>query len=279
MRLALLCLAIFSATAFADPPAKATMPKVGDPLALTGAGEWPKLAWLYEEPSQTDAAGKVVIHWFCAPKIKTCTDDLARMINLRDTNHAYIIAYINGSARESKKLDPIRESEGVGRGTVAYGPGVAKLVKDLGVGEASIVVDTDGKVKALSTSGDINELDGRDHVINDAIAAIKEYTASKDGPATAKPGEKFALTLKIQLATWLNYSTGSAPELVLTGPKDVKCEKASKIEAHTLIATATCSGPKGVYELQGRIRFNYDVPGHPGAGTGEDGATWKFEIK
>src|SRR5262245_25365414 len=112
MRLALLCLAILSATASADPPAKATLPKVGDPLALTGAGEWPKLAWLYEEPSSTDAAGKVVVHWFCAPKIKTCTDDLARMINLRDTNHAYIIAYINGSGRDSKELDPIRESEG-----------------------------------------------------------------------------------------------------------------------------------------------------------------------
>src|SRR5262249_12251250 len=163
-----------------------------------------------------------------------------------------------------------RESEGVGRGTTAYGPAIAKLTKDLGVGQAAIVVDVDGKVKAVTTSGDLNELDARDGVINAAIAAIKEYTASSDGPKTATPGEEYQLTIRIQLASWLSYNQGSPPELVLTGPKDVKCDKATKIDAHTLAATATCSGPKGSYELQGRIRFNYDVPGHPGAGTGED---------
>jgi hypothetical protein len=277
-----LALVLASVPAIAAPQPKAppaALPKVGDPLPLAGNADWPKLAWLYDVPSTVDAAGKVVVHWFCAPKIKTCADDLARMINLRDTGHVYIVAYINGSGRDSKKLDPIRESEGVGKGTVAYGPGVAKLAKDFGLTEAAIVVDTDGKIKAITTSGDLNELDARDKAIGDLVANIHEYASSHDGPATAKPNEKFTLSIKIQLASWLGYTQSSPPEFTTTGPKELRCDKATKIDAHVLTASVTCAGPRGVYEMQGRIRFTYDVPGHPGAGTGEDGATWKFEIK
>ncbi len=277
-----LALVLASAPAIAAPqakPAPAALPKVGDALALTGNADWPKLSWLYDNPSTTDAAGKVVVHWVCAPKIKTCKDDLARIVNLRDTNHVYVVAYINGTGRESKALDPIRESEGIGRGTVAYGPGVAKLTKDFGLSEAAIVVDTDGKVKTITTSGDLNELDARDKAVDDLVNAIHEYTASHDGPTTAKPNEKLTLSIKIQLASWLAFTKASPPEFTTMGPKELKCDKGTKIDGTLLTASITCSGQRGVYEIAGSLRFTYDIPGHPGAGTGEDGAKWKFEIK
>ena len=273
VRLTTCCFALgmLAATAFADPP------KVGDTQPLAGGD---KLQWLYDAPSASDAAGKVVIHWFCTQKIKTCVDDLARVVTLRDAGRVYIVAYINGGQADAKKLDPIRESEGVGRGTVAYGPNVAKLFKTLGFtsGEASIVVDVDGKVKAVTSSGDINELDARDSTVKALADQIKEFTSSFDGPATAKPGDKFVLSVKIQLASWLNYSQKTSMDFQVSLPKDIKCEKATKIEGHTLTATATCSGPKGHYEAQGRIKFGYDAPGG-GTGLFEDGTTWKFEIK
>jgi hypothetical protein len=63
----------------------------------------------------TDAAGKVVVHWFCAPKVAACTDDLARITTLKEnSNRVYVIAYINGTKRDAQKLDPIRESEASG---------------------------------------------------------------------------------------------------------------------------------------------------------------------
>lgn len=49
-----------------SPPAK--LPAVGDALGLDGVPGTPKLDWLYDVPSPGDAAGKVVIHWFCAPR-------------------------------------------------------------------------------------------------------------------------------------------------------------------------------------------------------------------
>lgn len=273
VRLTTCCFALglLAPTASADPP------KLGDSFPLTGAD---KQQWLYDAPAANDAAGKVVIHWFCTVKIGTCVDDLARIVTLRDAGRTYIVAYINGSQRDAKKLDPIRESEGVGRGTVAYGPNVTKLFKTLGFasGEASIVVDVDGKVKAVTTSGDINELDARDATVKSLIDQVKDYTSSFDGPATAKPGDKFVLSVKIQLAGWLNYSAKTPTDFQISLPKDIRCEKATKIEGHTLIASATCSGPKGHYEAQGRVKFGYDAPGG-GTGLGGDGTTWKFEIK
>jgi hypothetical protein len=284
-RLTTRCIAVAltagTAAAQPAPPKTATLPKQGDSLALAGAVDWPKLAWMYEAPSANDAAGRVVVHWFCSPspkKVATgCADDLARIVALRDTGHVYVVAYLAGSEREAKKLDPIRESEGIGKGTVAYGPGVVKLMKQLGVTEGAVVVDVDGKVKAVTTSGDLNELDARDKVVNDMIAGIKDFTTSHDGPATAKIGDKFQLVFKVQLASWLVFNQKAA-DFVVTVPKDVQCTTATTIDGHALVATATCAGKRGVYEAQSTIRFEYDSPSG-GHGTGQDGATYKFEIK
>jgi hypothetical protein len=241
---------------------------------------------MYDAPSARDAAGKVVIHWFCQTKVQVCVDDLARIITLRDTGRVYIVAYLNvPTSNEAKKLDPIRESEGVGKGTVAFGKGVTTLVKQLGLtgGPASIVVDVDGKVAMVSTAVDASSLDSRDTKVNALVGAIKEYTAHHTGPDTAKVGEKFNLALRIQLAPWLTYSK-QAMQFDLTVPKDIKCDATTlkreqlKIEEHTLTAQVSCSGPRGVYQAQGRIKFGYDSPN--GAGFGDvDGVVWKFEIK
>jgi hypothetical protein len=277
----------FAATAAAQPKT-ATMPANGDALALTGAAEWPKLQWLYEAPSQNDAAGKIVVHWFCSPTPRTvamsCAEDLAHIINLRDTGHVYIVGYLAGSQHDAKKLDPIRESEGIGKGTVAYGPGVVKLMKQLGVTEGAIVVDVDGKVRAVTTSGDLNELDARDKVVNELISALHDFTTSHDNPATVKAGDKFQLTFKVQLSSWLTFSSKTPAQFEVTVPKDIKCTNTTLrgdqlvVEGHTMTGTAVCWGPKGVYKAQGAIRFDYDSPAGE-HGTGQDGTTYKFEIK
>ena len=253
--------------------------------ALTGTAAWPKLDWLYDVPSAGDAAGKVVIHWFCAPKVAACTDDLARMIALRNTGRVYVIAYINGSKAQAKKLDPIRESEGVGRGTVAFGRGATRLMKDLGVtGPASIVVDVDGKVQLVSTGSTAAEFDARDAKANAAAAAIKEYAAMSDGPKQARPGDRFQLSLAIKLAGWLKYSDKTPREFQVTVPPDIKCDATTlkgdqiKIADKLLTAAVTCSGPKGIYEARGELRFGYDAPGG-GTGVGAESTEWKFEIK
>jgi hypothetical protein len=282
-----LVLALAAAPAAAQPKT-ASLPKTGDVLALTGDAAWPKLNWMYESPSQSDAAGRVVVHWFCSPTPKAaamaCAEDLAHIINMRDSGHVYIVGYLAGSEREAKKLDPIRESEGIGKGTVAYGPGVIKLMKQLGVTEAAVVVDTEGKVRVVTTSGDLNELGARDKVVEDLVAGLRDFTTSYDGPPTAKAGEKFNLKFTVQLASWLTFSQKTPAEFVLTVPKDIKCANTTlrgdqmSIEGHALTATAVCWGPKGVYEAQARMRWDYDSPA--GAhGTGQDGATYKFEIK
>jgi hypothetical protein len=265
----------------------ATLPKVGDVLNQSGGATWPKLTWLYDAPSAKDAAGKIVIHWFCQPKISACTDDLARMVTLRDTGRVYIVAYLNAAQqRDAKKVDPIQESEGVGKGTAAYGKGVTTLMKQLGIatGPASIVVDVDGKVAMVSTAFDGAALDARDAKVNALVSAIKEYTSTHDGPATVKVGEKFNLSLKIQLATWLTYSRSQSMQFDLIVTKDIKCDATTlkgdqlKIDARTLTAQVSCSGPRGIYQAQGRLRFGYDSPGGPGFGD-VDGVVWKFEIK
>ena len=66
-------------------PVTATLPAVGELVTVMGGPTWPaKLDWLYDVPSAKDAAGKVVIHWFCAAKVKVCADDLARIITLKE---------------------------------------------------------------------------------------------------------------------------------------------------------------------------------------------------
>jgi len=267
------------------PPPPATFPGLGEAFGITGTASWPKLDWLYDVPAQNDAAGKIVIHWFCAPKVAACTDDLARLIKLKETGRVYVIAYINGTKPQAKKLDPIRESEGVGRGTVAFGRGATKLMKDLGVaGPASIVVDVDGKVQLVATGTSPAELDARDAKATAAISAIKEYVSLPDGPTQVKAGDKFQLSISIKLASWLKYSDKSPRELQVTMPSDIKCDATTlkgdqiKIADKLLTATITCSGPRGIYEARGELRFGYDVLGG-GAGIGAESAKWKFEIK
>jgi hypothetical protein len=279
---------LFAASALADTAKGpvATMPKVGDTLNQGGAADWPKMQWLYEAPSAKDAAGKVVIHWFCQPKVTACTDDLARIITLRDTGKVYIVAYLNTASQpEAKKLDPIRESEGVGKGTVAFGKGVATLDKQLSItGPASFVVDVDGKVQLVSTASDAAALDARDKKVGELAHAIRDYTSAKDGPTTVKAGDKFPLTLKIQLANWLTYSTTQARQFDLVVPKDIKCDATTlkgdqiKIDGHSMTAQVNCSGPRGSYEARGTLKFGYTAPSGPGFGN-VDGIVWKFEIK
>jgi hypothetical protein len=267
------------------PAPPAVLPAVGDALGITGTASWPKLDWLYDVPAPNDAAGKVVVHWFCAPKVQACSDDLARVVTLKENGRVYVIAYINGTKAQAKKLDPIRESEGVGRGTVAFGRGATRLMKDLGVtGPSSIVVDVDGKVQLVTSGGTPADLDARDAKVNAAIAAIKEYVSTPDGPKTAKPGDKFALSMSIKLAGWLKYSDKTPRELKVTVPPDIKCDATTltgdqlKVADKLLTATVTCSGPRGIYEARGELRFGYDAPGG-GTGIGAESTQWKFEIK
>jgi hypothetical protein len=266
-------------------PPPATLPAVGDAFALEGGAGWPKLDWLYDVPTRGDAAGKAVIHWFCAPRIPACVDDLARVVTLKENGKVYVVAYINGTRAQAQKLDPIRESEGVGRGTVAFGRGATKLMKDLGVtGPASIVVDVDGKVQLVTSAATPADLDARDAKVNAAVAAIKEYVSSSDGPQVVKPGDKFQLLIAIKLAGWLKYSDKTPKELDVTVPPDLKCDAVKlkgdqiKVDDKQLTAAVTCSGPKGIYEARGELRFGYDAPGG-GTGLGAESAKWKFEIK
>ena len=58
------------------------LPKVGDMLSLGGNADWPKQTWTYNAPSANDAAGRVVVYWFCSPRVSECVDDLARIVTL-----------------------------------------------------------------------------------------------------------------------------------------------------------------------------------------------------
>jgi len=268
------------------PPVTATLPVAGEAIFVAGATTWPKRDWLYDVPSEKDAAGKVVIHWFCSPKVKTCTDDLARIVTLKENDRVYIVAHIAGTKAQAKKLDPIRESEGVGRGTVAFGPSVTKMMKQMSItGPASFVVDLDGKVALVATGSSPAELDARDKKVGEIIATIKEYVAvPSESPQSVKPGESFTLSLSIKLSSWLKYSTRSPSEFKLTAPPDFKCDAKElkgtqlKITGQTLTASVSCTAPKGIYEARGDLRFSYEDPSNA-AGIGNEGAKWKFEVK
>ena len=263
------------------------LPAVGETLAVNGAPAWPqKLDWLYDIPSFKDSTGKVVIHWFCSPKVPACVDDLARVVTLKEnSSRVYVIAYINGNKAQTKKLDPIRESEGVGRGTVAFGTNVAKVFKLMKVvGPASIVVDVDGKVAQVSTGSSPTELDARDAKVAALTSAIKEYTMTSDGPKAVKPSEKFTLKISVKLASWLKYSSKTPREFKVMVPKDITCDATTlkgdqvKVTDQLLTGAVTCSGPRGSYEARANLSFGYDAPGG-GAGLGTESASWKFEIK
>ncbi len=271
----------------ADPPL--SLPTVGETLAPNGAPTWPtKLEWLYDVPSFKDATGKVVLHWFCAPKVAACTEDLARVVTLKE-NHprVYVIAYINGAKADAKKLDPIRAEEGVGRGTVAFGRQAMSLVKRLSLtGPASVVVGIDGKVAQVTTGSSPADLDARDAKVIALAGAIKDFTVSSDGPKLVKPADKFRLSMTIKLASWLKFSRRTPAEFKLMVPPDIKCDATTlrgdqlkHVDQTTMVAQVSCSGPRGVYEARGTITFGYDNPVGGGSGLGTEGTTWKFEIK
>lgn len=285
---ALVAVSLMCTTAAADPkpkpppPPTAKLPAAGDTFALTDNPGWGKLDFLYDVPNPTDAAGKIVIHWFCTTKVKECTDDLARLVGLRDAGHAYIIAYINGSKADAKKLDPIRESEGVGRGTVAYGANVTKLSKTLGIsGAYAIVVNTDGKVALVTTSVNPDQLDARDNKVNELAKAIRTFTTTVDPVPPVKAGEKFQLKLSIKLASWLTYAQPMSLEI--QGPQSITCDSRMlsgdqiKLDGQTLTAAVTCSAPRGNYEATGKIHFEYRLPTKE-TGIGEDGAKWAITV-
>jgi hypothetical protein len=287
LALPILAIGLWSATAAAQV---APIAKTGDTLDLAPAA-WQKdlsakNTWTLGPPSTTDAAGKVVIHWFCTPKVSACVDDLARLVTLRENGGVYIVAYINGNAKDAKKLDPIRESEGVGRGTVASGPGVKKLFKTLGIakGPQSVVVDVYGKVKAITTSGDINELDARDTVVKQLVEAVKPYTTSNEGPKGGNPTSKLTFTLRVALSPWNSFSDKAPREFTFAAAKEIKCDATTlkgdqiKIDGKNLTATVTCTAPKGIYQARGDLKFGY-VGASGAQGLGAETATWKFEIK
>lgn len=265
----------------------ARTPVVGDTLPVNGAEGWPtNLVWLYDAPSFTDSTGKIVVHWFCMPKVQACQDDLARIVNLRENGRVYVIAYIGSDKkRDVLKLDAIRESEGVGNGTLAYGKQVIALQKKWGfTGPASIVVDVNGKVAQVTTGSQPAELDARDKTVQQLAAKIREFTISSDGPKIVKVNEKFRLSMKVELASWLRYSKRSPATMKLQLPPDIKCDNAvvsaaqMKIQDQTLVATATCSGPRGSYEARATLTFSYETPGGKSMGMGTDSASWKFQV-
>ena len=66
--------------------------------------------------------------------------------------------------------------------------------------------------------------------------------------------------------------------------REIKCDATTlkgnqlKVDGHTMTAAVTCTGPRGIYEAAGKIRFGFDGPNKT-AGFGDDGTKWKFEIK
>ncbi len=277
----------------ADPGVVATSPlgAVGDTLVLGGGGKLPpKLEYLYDAPSETDATGKVVIHWFCSTRPKavgaSCADDLARLITVKEAGtRTYFVAYVNGSKSNAKKLDPIRESEGVGRGTVAFGRHVTRWMKKQKLtGPLSVVVDVDGKIAHIASGTTPEVFDARDKKVGELTRRIKEYTVASDGPAKSAPGAKFPLSVSVKLAPWLTYSAKQPAELKVTVASDIKCDATAlkgdqiKIADKLLTATVNCSGPRGSYEARATLTFSYEGPSGTAMGLGQESASWKFVI-
>jgi len=260
--------------------ARADVPKVGEPMP------WPtvKKFWLGDPPNASDSAGKVVVHWFCSAKVATCKDDLARLVELRESNaKVYVIAYLSDSRnkRAATKMDPIRDD--VGAGATAYGKEVDRLGAMIGLpAGGSIVQDVDGKVALVAPSTDPEFLDKRDAKVKALTGAIKEYTVSSSGPNQVKVGTKFDLKVTISLASWLTTSTKSPLELAMTAPPNITCTstklaaKDVKMDARTIDATFSCSVSKaGNYETSASLRFGFENPNRA-TGVGSDSARWKF---
>lgn len=275
---------VAAALAVLAPAAHAEPPVVGQ------FWPWPSFKdrdWLEGSPSGSDAAGKVVVHWFCKAKSEDCKNDLARIYNMREQGNVYVIAYINGSKRDAAKLDPVRGD--VGAGAVAFGKPVGALIKALGWNAAavpvSVVVDVDGKVAAITYTGDPDQLDTRDRKVTQLVESIKIFTVATSGPpGTVKKGTSFELGVTADLATWLDFDPTGVTELKLTLPPDVTCSATVlrgdqlKIAGKKLGATVSCKGAvKGSYEVVGALRFRYRGPNRA-LGIGEDAMRWKFQI-
>ncbi len=270
------------ATLTADPAgARAETPAIGQTWV------WPTARdWLEGAPSGNDAAGKVVVHWFCKPKVEDCRTDLARIYNMREQGSIYVIAYINGSKRDATRLDPVRGE--VGAGAVAYGKSVAALYKKMSIGTAlpmSIVMDVDGKVALVTFNGDPDQLDARDQKVKALVGAIKTFAVQGTCPTTPiKKGERFELTVTAELASWLAFDASVQPEIKLRLPPDVSCESTVlkgdviQVAGRKLSAVVGCRGSvKGSYEATGSLRFSYRAP-NKAIGVGEDSVRWKFTV-
>ncbi len=289
--LALTLFGVTAATANAQPRRKAVAAKTpppAPPMALAvgqpwNAGTLPQ--WLGDPPVANDAAGKVTMHWFCNAKVATCKDDLARVLTLREAGKIYVVAYIDGTKRDAGKLDPVRDA--VGAGAVAFGPKVTKLMNFYGMGKgpSAIVVDVDGNVALVTNGGEPEQLDARDKKVNDLVAAIKDFTVTKAGPKTSvKTGERFTLSVEINLAAWLTFDRKAITEFALTVSPDFKCDTLALkgdnvvIEGHKLIASIGCVvRGKGSYEARGAFRFGYDNP-NGSIALGTDSVGWKFDV-
>jgi hypothetical protein len=280
--------AVTVSPAQAQPRAKAAKQLPAPPMALGVGQPWnagPLPQWLGDPPVANDAAGKVTMHWFCGPRVATCKDDLARVLNLREVGKIYVIAYINGSKRDAMKLDPVRDA--VGAGAVAFGPKVTKLMAQygMGTGPSAVLVDVDGNVALITNGGEPEKLDARDKKVNDLVAAIKEFTVVTSGPkSSVKTGERFDLKVTIDLAPWLTFNRKAINELTLTVSPDFKCDTLAlkgdkvQIDGRKLTATIGCAvNGKGSYEARGNFRFGYDNPNGT-TGLGTDSVGWKFDV-
>ena len=285
-----LAIAAFALGILSSTVARADIPKVGDQMP------WPtvKKFWLDDPPNAADAAGKVVIHWFCsAKKVKdanspnNCYDDLARLVDMRENNtKVYVIAYISDAKTKklAKKLDPIRED--VGAGAVAYGKEVDRLGATIGLPSGgSIVQDVDGKIALVAPSTDPDFLDKRDAKVKELADAIKLYTTTQSGPSQVKVGDKFSLDVSVTLESWLTTSSKAPFEFKLTAPANITCTatklaaKDVKMDARSITASFSCTaGKAGSYEASATLQFGFDNP-TKATGVGSDSARWKFTAK
>jgi hypothetical protein len=285
---AVVSLAVISAPASAQRRKAVPPPPATPPAALIVGQPWSAFLapqWLEDAPSTQDASGKVVMHWFCGPKVALCRDDLARVLTLREAGKIYVIAYIMGTKRDAKKLDPVGDAVGVG--TVGFGPKVAKLMGQygMGTGPAAIIVDVDGKVAHIANGGDPAILDARDKKINELVGAIKEFSVGERGPTVAvKTGERFELGIDIELASWLSFDRKAITDFTITVSPDFKCDTLSlkgeqvKVDGRKLTATIGCTVTgTGAYEARGRFRFGYNNPNGTTA-LGQDSVGWKFAV-
>ena len=253
---------------------------LGKPFAPLGMRQW-----LGEPPSANDAAGRVVLHWFCAAKNKVCKDDLARVMTLRENGKVYVVAYIAGGKRDAQKLDPVRDA--VGAGAVAFGPAVVKAMglNGFGLGPASVILGVDGNVAHIENGGEPDILDEREAKIAELGNAIKDFSVAVAGPkGSIKAGERFELKVTLELAPWLAFNRKAVTEYALTVAPDFVCDAKKigadkmQIDGKRLVASIGCVvNGKGSYEARATYRFGYDHP----AGTtamGTDSVGWKFDV-